>query len=351
MQSSYKTILTGITVFVLTWLVAIVGYSVAGWNLSDAIYMTTITIFGVGYGEVRPVTGPGLRFFTMFVIIAGCSSTAYVVGGFVQMLAEGQINRVLGAHRMTKGIADLSNHTLLCGYGRVGQQLAKELLAAGQKFVIIDTNLERLREAEELGCLVLVGDCTEEDVLKMGGIDRARFVASVLSDDAANVFLTLTARDLNSAVQIIARAENPATEKKLLRSGANRVVLPTAIGATKIANLISRPSAETMLMDEAGVMALNEQLESIGLKIQEFPVGANSTLEGQALSRVEASSKGGFVIVAIQRADGTLLRHPGRETILSSGDVLMVMARSENLDQLKLATSSRKLANYRGRAV
>jgi voltage-gated potassium channel len=287
----------------------------------------------------------------MGVIIAGCSSTAYVVGGFVQMLAEGQINRVLGARRMTKGIAGLSEHTLLCGYGRVGQQLAKELLAAGQKFVIIDTNLERLREAEALGCLVLVGDCTEEDVLKMGGIDKARVVASVLSDDAANVFLTLTARDLNPTIQIIARAESPATEKKLLRSGANRVVLPTAIGATKIANLISRPSSENMLMDEASVYALNEQIEPIGLRIQEFSVAIDSTLAGSPLSRVESSNQGGFVIVAVQRPDGTLLRQPARETILAAGDVLMVMGRSDRMQQLKLSAAARRKSSFRGQSV
>ena len=351
MQAPLKTVLSGVTFFVLTWTVAIVGYWLAGWGLLDAVYMTTITIFGVGYGEVRPMNDPRLRIFTMFVIIAGCSSTAYVIGGFVQMLAEGQINRVLGARRMTNGIAQLTNHTLLCGYGRVGQQLAKELLAAGQKFVIIDTNLERLREAESLGCLVLVGDCTDEEILKTGGIDRARVVASVLSDDAANVFLTLTVRELNSTVQIIARAESPATEKKLLRSGANRVVLPTAIGATKIASLITRPSAETMLMDEAGVLALNEQLDGIGLKIQEFPIGVNSTLEGNSLSRVTAGSKGGFVIVAVQRADGMLLRQPAGQTILAAGDVLMVIGRTDEIEHIKLSSTSRKAVSYRGRSV
>jgi voltage-gated potassium channel len=347
MQAPSKTIVRGLAFFCGTWTVAIIGYWSAGWSLLDAIYMTTITIFGVGYGEVRPMQDPRLRVFTMFVIVAGCSSTAYVIGGFVQMLAEGQLNRVLGARRMTKGIAQLSNHTLLCGYGRVGQQLAKELLAANQTFVIIDTNLERLREAEALGCLVLVGDCTEEDVLILGGIDRARVVASVLSDDAANVFLTLTARDLNPTVQIIARAESPSTEKKLLRSGANRVVLPTAIGATKIANLISCPSAESM-MDEAGVRVLNEQLEQIGLKIQEFPVGVNSSIEGTELSRIEASSKSGFVIVAVQRADGTLLRQPDGETVLAAGDVLMVLGHAGHLEQLKLSSSTRRQGSYRG---
>jgi voltage-gated potassium channel len=351
MQSSFKTILRGLTFFCLTWFIAIVGYWWAGWGLLDAVYMTTITIFGVGYGEVRPMEDPRLRVFTMFVIVAGCSSTAYVIGGFVQMLAEGQINRVLGARRMTKGIEQLSHHTLLCGYGRVGQQLAKELQAAKQKFVIIDSNLERLREAELAGCLVLVGDCTEEDVLRTGGIERASAVASVLSDDAANVFLTLTARELNPTVRIIARAESPSTEKKLLRSGASCVVLPTAIGATKIANLIARPNAENLLVDEAGRQRLDEQLELIGLKIQEITVAATSSLVGQPLSKVEGSSRGGFVVVGVQRGERTLHRKLDVDLKLEAGDTVLLVGHLDQMEMVSLRSGHRTEQSFRGSKV
>ena len=252
---------------------------------------------------------------------------------------------------MTKGIGQLSNHTLLCGYGRVGQQLAKELQAAKQRFVIIDSNLDRLREAELAGCLVLVGDCTEEDVLRTGGIDRASAVASVLSDDAANVFLTLSARELNPTVRIIARAESPATEKKLLRSGANRVVLPTAIGATKIANLIARPAAENLIADEAGRQRLDLKLELIGLKIQEINVPAGSPIVGQLLSRVENAGPCGFVVIGIQRGGATLQHRQEDEMTIEAGDTILLLAHTDQLETIALRSANRAEQSYRGRKV
>jgi voltage-gated potassium channel len=349
MQASIKTMVRGLIFFSLTWAIAIAGYRSAGWSALDAVYMTTITVFGVGFGEIGEMSAK-LRVFTMFVILAGCSSTAYVIGGFVQMLAEGQINRVLGARRMTKGIHLLADHTLLCGYGRVGMQLAKELQDYGQKFVIIDSNLDALREAEAQGYLVLVGDCTDEEVLKKAGIDRARAVASVLSDDAANVFLTLTARELNSSIQIIARAENPATEKKLLRSGANRVVLPTAIGATKIASLIARPPAEELLMQDVGRQILNEELEQLGLQIQEFAIEITSRLVGQKIARIETNSHGGYLIIAIHRHDGSMLRQPPPDTVLNTGDTMMVLGHPKYLETLAFKAAPTTVTMHRGHA-
>ena len=133
--------------FALTCVVGVVGYLIAGWSLLDAIYMVVITVFSVGYGEVRTLQDPGLKIFTIWIIIAGCSSGIYVVGGFVSMIAEGEINKALGGRRMTKEIEKLSNHTIICGYGRVGQMLAKDLEKANQPFVVIDSNEGRVQSA------------------------------------------------------------------------------------------------------------------------------------------------------------------------------------------------------------
>ncbi|MEZ6046738.1 MAG: NAD-binding protein [Planctomycetaceae bacterium] len=213
MQSSLRKILIGTIFFVITNIIAIFGYWFAGWDMLEAIYMVIITIYGVGYGEVRPIETDAMKIFTMGVIITGCTSAIYVLGGFVQLIAEGELKRVLGVRRMTMGIEKLTNHVIVCGYGRVGRILARELRESNQEFVVIDTNQERLREAENSGLFVIIGDATEEKILEMAGVTKARVVASVLPDDAANVFITLTVRELNPEVEIIARGESPSTEK------------------------------------------------------------------------------------------------------------------------------------------
>ncbi len=193
--------------------------------------------------------------------------------------------------------------------------LASDLTAAHQQFVVIDNSEGRVAEAQAAGYLALLGSASEERTLEAAGIMRARTMAAVLSDDTANVFVTLTARDLNPSIQIIARAEDPTTEKKLMRSGANRVVLPTLIGATKIAHMIVRPSAEDLLQETAGKTHLNEELKLIGLELTEIELKAESPLVGQRVGNVEVSGQGGFVVVAIKRADGTVIRAKARDPL------------------------------------
>src|SRR5262249_2783327 len=150
---------------------AVVGYMIAGWSLLDAIYMVIITVFGVGYGEAQPLRNPQLKVFTMGVIVAGCSSGIYVVGGFVQMLAEAEINRAPGTRRMSKGIEKLKGHALICGYGRVGQMLAHDLMAAEHPLVVIDSDEGRVQEAQAAGYLAVRGSASEEQTLLAAGID------------------------------------------------------------------------------------------------------------------------------------------------------------------------------------
>jgi voltage-gated potassium channel len=233
------TLWLALAFFAATCVVATIGYVLAGWHWIDAIYMVTITIFGVGYSEVKPIEDPWLKFFTMGVILAGCSSLIYVIGGIVQMLAEGEVRRMLGVRNRSREIEQLSDHTIICGYGRVGQMLAEELASQGQSLVIIDREGPRVKKALADGFLAVEGDAVEDDTLHRAGLYQATTLATVLPDDATNVFITLTARDLSETVRIIARAEAPCTERKLMRSGASNVVMPAAMGAIRIAQLAS----------------------------------------------------------------------------------------------------------------
>ncbi|SFI06836.1 potassium channel family protein [Planctomicrobium piriforme] len=347
MNSSVRKVVLGATVFVTTLCVAIGAYWSAGWTLIESIYMVVITIFGVGYGEVRPITEPSLRIFTMLFIIIGCSSAAYIMGGLVQMIAEGEINKALGARRMSEGLKRLTGHVIICGYGRVGQILAAELKRSGKPVVVVDTNRDRLLEAELEGFLVVIGDATEDGVLRSAGVDRASILTCVLPNDAINVFITLTAREINNTIEIIARAENPSTKPKLLRSGANRVVLPAAVGAHKIAQLINRPSAEDLLAGDDFENRLNDELHQLGLGLHEVKITADSDLVKQPIGSVEVASDRGVVVVALRKGDGTVLNDPAATTILEADDIVILLGRQHSIP--KLARSQVKHERiYRG---
>ncbi len=350
-SAPFRKIVTGVVLFLFVCIVAVIGYVAAGWELDDAIYMVVITIFGVGYGEVNPIESPGLRALTIMVIVAGYGAVIYTVGGCMQMLIDGELNKALGARRMTKGIEQLQGHTIICGIGRLGTILARELAKSGKPFVAIDTDLPRLQDAEARGYLVLCGDATDEETLEEAGIHRASTVATVLSQDTTNVFVTITARAMNPNVTIIARGENPRTEKKLFSSGANQVVLPTAIGALKVAQLITRPTAESMLEDLRTQSSMVDDLGHIGLQFDELKVETGSALAGRKISEIEIRSNHGFLIVGMRRADGggASELNPDPNTTLSAGDVVIVLGHKNDLPELASRFTAKPVRmTYRG---
>lgn len=348
MHSSLKRILVGVSFFSLTITVAVLGYMLAGWDLMDSLYMVVITIFGVGFGEVRPITTPALRIFTMLVIVAGYTSVGYILSGFLQMITEGGINRALGARRMTREIKTLKQHVIICGYGRMGQVLARQLSEIKQPFVIIDTNVDRLETAEALGYLVRLGNATDETVLEDAGIDRAKVLATVLPDDSVNVFITLTARDLNANLVILARGEYPSTEKKLRQAGADYVVLPAEIGALRMSHIITHPAALNLLDQNEGGATLNELLLKLDIQLDELVLPAESPLVGISVGTIEVRGSGAFLIVALQRADGTSILHPSAEIVLQEGDTLIVMGHRGDIPRFANAYALRRQMHYRG---
>ncbi|QDT39220.1 potassium channel family protein [Stratiformator vulcanicus] len=353
LSSSSSKILLGTLLFALFCAIAVYVYVTAGWSVLDALYMVAITISTVGYGEpVDTSAQPYVRAFTTLFALVSTIATVYVIGGLVQMVAEGEFNRAMGARRMTTGIGKLSGHAIICGYGRVGQILARDLRQFGIPFVIVDLNAERLHDAEAGGDLVVIGNASEEETLQAAGIERARYLATVLPDDAANVFITLTARDLKSDIFVIARAEDPSTEKKLKRSGADRIVLPAQIGATRIASLIAHPSAESILSDDQSVDEFNNMLGTIGLSMAEIPIPLESEFAGRPLAEVEIAGGIGFLIVALHRkSDGAIIRQPEGKTILEAGDSLMVLGYNAALPKLSRRAQSDHRIRYRGAAM
>ncbi len=345
----FRKILTGISVFLLICFFAVIGYVLAGWKLTDSIYMVIITIFGVGYGEVQPIQSNWLRALTILVIITGYAAVIYTVGGFMQMLIDGELNKALGARRMTKGIERLSQHTIVCGLGRLGTILARELHAAGKPFVAIDSDVDRLQGMEELGYLVIHGDASDEDILDQAGIRRASMVAAVLSADATNVFVTVTAREMNPDVTIIARGENPKTEKKLLGCGANKVVLPAAIGAHRIAQLIIRPTAENIFEELSNKSAMVSDLHTLGLDLSEVRIDAQSSILNSTIGQIELQSARSLLIVGVRKADGTSLLNPAADVLLGIDDTLILLGHSQDVTKLaKSLSAAAPQLTYRG---
>ncbi|NNE72342.1 MAG: potassium channel protein [Acidimicrobiales bacterium] len=327
-------------------LIGVLGYAAAGWRLDDSAFMVVITIFGVGYGEVRPVDTTELRLLTGFIIVAGYGAVIYTVGGFIQLVVDGEINRAFGARRMNKDIEGLRNHTIICGYGRMGQSLAAELTAAGKPFVAIDADPDAFeRVPVEGGRPWIVGDATFEPVLERAGIGRAETLATVLSNDAANVFVTVTGRAMNPTMQILARADDRNTEDKLRNCGANTVVLPTDIGAMKMSQLIVRPSAEELLegLTESG----DVDLVQLGLEFDEIELKASSPWLNRTLGEVEVRGAHGYLIVGVRRVDGSTVMHPPADLRLDVDDRVIILGYHDDIPELGTKVVRRRGA-YRG---
>lgn len=320
----YASVFVGSVMLVFT-----LGYRFAGWSWSDALYMVIITAFSVGFGEVVPITDPWLRAWTMALIVLGCTGIIFITGSFVQWLTEGQIQKALGGKRMENEIEKLRNHAIICGYGRIGRMIAAQLEVGGIPYVILDQAPDRVAEARESGCLTLQGEATDETVLRAAGITRARVLATVLPNDAANVFITLSARNMNPGVQIIARGEVPSTERKLLQAGANRVVLPAHIGADRIAHLILHPNARELLGTQTkSRVEFEHHLTELGIDMEEIEIGTDSPWAHRRISDVESEAAGRLLTVAILRKEGSTDLNPTSSAMLMPGDALVVMKRA-----------------------
>ncbi|MDO7842464.1 potassium channel family protein [Sphingomonas immobilis] len=338
--------LVSIVALVLTVVVvATLAYMAAGWTFREAIYMVLLTVYTVGYGEVRPIDTPYLEGVTIGLMVFGCTGMILFTGALVQFFTVLQLKQILGANRMQSRIEKLTGHVVVCGYGRIGVMLAHDLAAGGVPLVVVERGAARLAEAEAAGHLCVTGDATEEEVLIAAGILRARTLATVLPDDAANVFITLSARNLAPDLEIIARGEAPTTERKLLRAGANQVVQPTHIGAERMARMILFPASAT-LEGDARMTQVRGDLGELGLDLELVPVLAGSAMARLTVGEAERQGAGAFFIVQIRRAD-TAISRPAKDEPLQPDDTVLVLVRDSGNAARRLFNSKEQLRTGR----
>jgi Trk K+ transport system NAD-binding subunit len=303
------------------------AYMAAGWTLADALYMVLLTVYTVGYGEVRPIDTPYLHVVTIATIVLGCTGMIGVTGALVQVLTFSQVQQLLGGNRTKMDIQKLNGHVIICGFGRIGVKLAKDLAASRAPFVILERDEGRLAQARELGYLCHHGDATEEAALRAVGVDRARILATVLPEDAANVFITLSARNLNPRLEIIARGEEPSTERKLRHAGADQVVLPTHIGAERIAEMILFPETVRFIRKSDRMQVFEKTLRDLGLELHVVQISEGTAVARQTVSELEARAKGALFVVQVERPDGECVTRPPGDFRLEPGDGLVVIGR------------------------
>ena len=316
----------------LVLLIGTAGYAVIeGWKILDAIYMTVITITTVGYGEVRAVSPTG-RVFTIALICMGMGIIAYTLGMVAQVMVELQVRSILGRKKLGLKIKSIKNHYILCGYGRIGRIISQELKASRIPLLVIDNNPDSKQGLEQQDIPYIIDDATSEDVLIEAGIERAKGLISVVLSDADNLFITMTARGLNPGLFILARAEEEKSHKKLLRAGANRVVLPYLIGGQKMAHTITKPAVTDFL-------ELTVHDKNIELEMGELLVKDRSRLKGVTLADSGIRQEMNVIIVAITKGDGEMAFNPSSETRIETGDTLIALGPDNDLKKLSAILS------------
>ncbi len=303
------------------------GYmAIEHWGPLDAFYMTVITVGTVGFREVHPLSAAG-RLFTMGLILTGVGAIGFALVTVVDFLVEGHLGGMLEEKRMEKRLLAMNGHHIVAGMGRVGSEVARAFSAERIPFVVVEKSPDCARRAAEEGWAVVEGDATEEPVLISAGIERAASLVTALDTDAANVFVTLTARQLNPKLHIVARSTASTSEEKLRRAGADRAITPTVIGGRRMAGMVLRPFVSDYL-------ELVAQGDGGGLRLEEITLEAASALTGMSLREARLQDRTGALVLAVRGTGGDVVANPPSDTMLRVGDRLIVMGSSGQLESL-----------------
>jgi voltage-gated potassium channel len=323
-----RRIESAVLALVIITATGVLGYMVfEGWSFTDALYMTVITLTTVGYREVRDLDTSG-QLWTMILLITGVGTLFYAAVSSVELVVEGTIRGYFGRRRMEAAIGKLSGHYILCGYGRVGQQVAKEFALDGVPFVIIEQDPEKVAECVEEGKLVLLGEASDDDVLEEAGIRRAKGLVAAVDSDADNVFVVRSAHKLNPKLRIVARASSDESAAKLEIAGADCILSPYAVGGRRLASLATQP----VVVDFLDIATRAEEIE---FRLQEFRVPEESFVADHTMGELRIGERTGAMILATRSREGRFYTTPSASDRISASDTLIVLGTREQVARLE----------------
>ena len=323
-----RRLLTIAALLIGLWILGITGYVIIeDWDVLDAVYMTTISLTTVGYDEVHPLSPAG-RIFTALLIVLGVGFFFYALGILAGAVIEGHLKGLLGKRKMEKTISKLKQHFIICGYGRIGMSICRVLKERQYPLVIIENDPSVIQDIEINNFLYVAGNATHDEILIHAGVERAKGIICVLSTDADNVYVTLTARSLNPGLLIVARADDANAEKMMIQAGANRVISPYEIGARRMALAVLQPTV-TEFLD------LAVHSSAFDLSIEQVKIDSKSSLDGVSLMDAALRQKLGVTVLAVQQSSGEMTLTLPPDYIIRGGDIVVALGSREGLNALR----------------
>jgi len=327
-RSPYWHLRTALLIFIGLITFGTVGYMlIERLSFWEALYMTVITISTVGYREIVLPSRAG-EIFTMIVIISGLATVVYVTTSVVELLLEGRLLDIMGRRRVLRELQDMTGHYIICGYGRVGRQVAKECLARGTSVVVIEKESAVVEACLNDGILAVKGDAAEEIMLREAGLERAAGLVTALSSDADNLFVTMTARMVRPDIYIVGRCNSDNTESKLYRAGADRAISPHNVGGRHMAALLLKP----MVCDFLDVVTHGELVE---LVLEDVSVEQGAPVVGRSIRDILVEDLKGIGVLGLKRPKHDFVINPGGATVLDAGDILIVQGMPDQVKALK----------------
>lgn len=318
--------------FFLLFLIVSYGFFIfhflEGWSIVDSLYQVVITLSTVGFKEVHAITSDSTKIHITILILLGVGCFAYLIGSFTEAFVEGKLQLFWGKKKMERQISKLTDHFIVCGYGRIGSVVVKELLKANCPTVVVEVDQHNLVELENKSIPYIEGDATSDQVLLRAGLPKAAGVITTLNGDAQNLYVTLTSKQLNPDVKVIARAETEKSISRLEYAGADRVLTPHLLGGIRMAQLVLRPTVTNFL--EMAVRG-----DNLELQMEELKISAQSELVGRNLIESKLRPRFNLIIIAIKDKDGAMSYNPRAEQVIKPEDTLIVVGKKKDLEAVQ----------------